>query len=79
MSRLSDWWRRLRGRPADPPPERKATPARPPAAPHKDGELELAQDAGPKKPRRTAAAGFDPYASDGGFAKPSKWERIDHD
>ena len=79
MSRLSDWWRRLRGRPLEPPRQPRATPARPSAALTKGGELELADEASPKKPRRTAAAGFDPYASDGGFAKPGKWDRIDHD
>ena len=76
---LSDWWRRLRGTQPE-PAERPAATARPAKPkPTAAGELELAEGATQKRPKRTAAAGFDPYASDGGFAKPSTWERLDHD
>jgi hypothetical protein len=30
-------------------------------------------------PSRVGEAGFDPYASDAGYAKPHSWERVDHD
>jgi hypothetical protein len=54
-----------------------ARPARPkePKAPG----LELADGPAPKGPSRIGAAGFDPYSSDGGHAKPHSWERVDHD
>jgi hypothetical protein len=41
--------------------------------------LSLADEPAPKKPGRSGAAGFDPYASDAGYAKPHSWERVDHD
>jgi hypothetical protein len=43
------------------------------------GGLELESQPPPKKPARIGAVGFDPYASDGGYAKPGTWDRVDHD
>jgi hypothetical protein len=76
MGRLRDWWVRLTGQavaPTEPPQQ-----PRPRAAPGDDG-LKLADDLPKPRPSRTAAAGFDPYSSDAGYAKPHSWERVDHD
>jgi hypothetical protein len=78
MGRLHDWWQRLAGSPARPgPPPRDATPRSKPR-PASEG-LELVDDPPTGKRSRVGAAGFDPYASDAGFAKPHSWERVDHD
>jgi len=78
MGRLHDWWQRLAGAPAQPKaPPRAATP-RPTPRPASEG-LELVDDPPAGRPSRVGAAGFDPYASDAGFAKPHSWERVDHD
>ena len=77
MGRLHDWWRRLTGA-AEPVPDtpRTRVPPRPNPSP---GELELTDAAPPPKPSRLGEAGFDPYSSDAGYAKPHSWERVDHD
>jgi hypothetical protein len=86
MSRVGDWWRRLLGRPAKPTASsRPATPRRSPAAapktpaPAEPGELTLAEGPPARKKPRVGAAGFDPYSTDGGYAKPGGWDRVDHD
>lgn len=78
MGTVRTWWRKLLGK------EEKAAAAAPVARPAKPKEtkasgLELADGPAPKGPSRTGAAGFDPYSSDAGFAKPHSWERVDHD
>jgi hypothetical protein len=77
MGTVRAWWQRLTGR----GPERPPADASPRAAPKpsKTAGLELADAPEKKKPSRVGAAGFDPYASDAGFAKPHTWERLDHD
>ena len=82
MSRLGDWWRRVTGRAeAQVPPLRPVARPAKPAMPAKPvgSDLELADDTAPKRPARGGAAGFDPYSSDAGYAKPHSWERVDHD
>jgi hypothetical protein len=82
MRRLRRLWLRLTGRsPAATPPQRPERRIRRPAVPQsKDpGELRLVDGAATGPGRRAGAAGFDPYSSDAGFAKPHSWERIDHD
>lgn len=83
--RLHRWWERLRGRdepvaarvmrhPAAGRPLGKVPPTSP------GGELKLRVEDEPAAPaggQHTREAGFDPYASDGGYAKPSAWERVD--
>lgn len=86
MGRLQAWWRRLTGGqgattaapPAPQAPAPKAPALRTPPPPPPDG-LELAGEPEHKRPARVGAAGFDPYSSDAGYAKPHSWERIDHD
>jgi hypothetical protein len=80
MGGLRDWWERLTGRaaasqeaPRKAPPAARARPAEP------SGALELDDETPKAKPSRVGQAGFDPYSSDAGFAKPHSWERIDHD
>lgn len=77
MQLLRSWWRRLTGRSG----ARPATPARIRSSktPDADPGLTLADDPPPGRRSSTGAAGFDPYSSDAGFAKPHSWERIDHD
>jgi hypothetical protein len=80
VNALVRWWGRLTGRkpatataaPSPAKPQVKTATAGP-------GELELAERPPPKKPSRLGAAGFDPYASDGGYAKPGTWDRVNHD
>lgn len=77
MGTVRTWWRKLTGgRSAGAPPP--ATHKAVPKAPVTTG-LELADPPAQKKPSRVGAAGFDPYSSDAGFAKPHSWERVDHD
>ena len=78
MGRLQNWWRRLTGDPARPAPSPRRTPPPPPAHGPASG-LELADDVPRQHPSRVGEAGFDPYGSDAGYAKPHSWERIDHD
>jgi hypothetical protein len=80
MGGLRDWWKRLTGRSTASqealrraPPAARSKPAEP------TGSLEITEDVPRPKPSRVGAAGFDPYSSDAGFAKPHSWERIDHD
>jgi hypothetical protein len=80
MGGLRDWLGHLTGRvaasqdaPRKAPPAARALPAKP------SGGLELADEVPQVKPSRAGQAGFDPYSSDAGFAKPHSWERIDHD
>jgi hypothetical protein len=82
MQRLRGLWLRLTGRsPAATAPQRPEPRIQRPAAPEPrdPGELRLVDGAPPRPGRRAGAAGFDPYSSDAGFAKPHSWERIDHD
>jgi len=78
MGRLRNWWQRLTGAPHEPPPKPPAVTARPSQPPSADG-LELADDEQRERPSRIGAAGFDPYASDAGYAKPHSWERVERD
>jgi hypothetical protein len=78
MGRLHDWWQRLAGAPAQTEaPPRAATP-RPKPRPASEG-LALVDDLPTRRPSRVGAVGFDPYASDAGFASPHSWDRVDHD
>jgi len=79
MSRLRDWWHRLTGRETAARAAPRPVPKVPDSAKPVPGELGILDEPIPKKPSRTGAAGFDPYASDAGFAKPHSWERVDHD
>lgn len=86
MSRIGDWFRRLRGRPVDEPAVPRAAPraraVRPkPAAARNPASGELSIDeAPPARPsNKPGGAGFDPYSSDAGYQKPHSWERVDHD
>lgn len=77
MGSVRAWWQKLTGgeaAKAQPP----ATPAAAPKPPKAAG-LELAEAPEGKRPSKVGAAGFDPYSSDAGFAKPHSWERLDHD
>jgi hypothetical protein len=83
--RLHRWWERLRGRdePVVARPARRPAAARPlgqvtPTSP--GGELRLTVEDEPGAAaggRSLREAGFDPYASDGGHAKPRAWDRVD--
>lgn len=81
MGRVADWWRRLtaaRGRQQAAASPSSRRPAPQPAS--EEDALSIAPDPKPaRRAARTGAAGFDPYSSDGGYAKPHSWERIDHD
>ncbi len=81
MGRVAYWWQRLtagRRRPAAVASPSSTGRAPGPAA--EDGPLSIAPDPKPvRRAARTGAAGFDPYSSDGGYAKPHSWERVDHD
>jgi hypothetical protein len=87
VSALGRWWRKLTGRTSTTAPAPDHRPARPEVSPRSQGKpspteprgLELAGQPPPKKPSRVGAAGFDPYSSDGGYAKPGGWDRVDHD
>ena len=80
MGMLSQWWNQLTGNRSAPPPSNRRPPAAPaPRRPSDEEELSLADDYSPPGSGRHGSAGFDPYSSDAGFAKPHSWERIDHD
>lgn len=81
MARLLAWWQRMLGRrPAAPPQPSPATPeGRHPADRAPPGDLSLTNDGSAKGTSRIREAGFDPYSSDGGYAKPHSWERVDRD
>jgi hypothetical protein len=86
VSVLARWWQRLTGRdspansaPARPTPQPRPAAGSPKTPAAKPEGLELADTPQPKKPGRVGAAGFDPYSSDGGYAKPGTWDRVDHD
>jgi len=78
MGRVHDWWRSLTGQAAKPagasPPDPRTHRSTKPSA-----GLELVDEVPQCQPSRVGGAGFDPYASDAGYAKPHSWERIDHD
>jgi hypothetical protein len=78
MARVHEWWRSLTGQGAkraelSRPGPRTRRSAKPSAG------LELADEVPQRQPSRGGGAGFDPYASDAGYAKPHSWERVDHD
>jgi hypothetical protein len=73
---IVSWWRKLTGRTEPEPVAHGRIRSSP--APKPEPGLSLADDPAPKKTGRAGSAGFDPYASDGGFAKPHSWERLDH-
>jgi hypothetical protein len=80
MGGLRDWWEHLTGRTAashEPPRKAPRAAGAQPGKPSRG--LELADEAPKVKPSGVGQAGFDPYSSDAGFAKPHSWERIDHD
>jgi hypothetical protein len=79
MGLLNDWWNRLTGRATKPAPTPGRRPATKPQSQASSGGLSLAEDPPKQQPRRHRSAGFDPYESDAGEAKPHAWERIDHD
>ena len=81
MGRLRDWWDRVTGRAPAAAGLRheRATQAHARTDPRPPGELSLADEPPQQKTPRTGQAGFDPYSSDAGYAKPHSWERIDHD
>lgn len=45
----------------------------------RNDELRLADEPAPDPARHRSPTGFDPYSSDGGFAKPHAWERTERD
>ena len=82
MGRLQDWWRSLTGKaqaPAQAPAQasRRVPEASRPRKPATG--FELVDEVPRPGPSRVGEAGFDPYASDAGYAKPHSWERVDHD
>ena len=78
MGSVRVWWQKLTGgEPAKPPTPVARSAAAP--KPSKAAGLELADAPEGKRPSKVGAAGFDPYSSDAGFAKPHSWERVDHD
>lgn len=88
MALLRLWRRRRRGPSDGPTKSLRAEPRSPtllqttdPPSPVASGDglrLENERPAPPSHPR-PRGTGFDPYASDAGFAKPHSWERVDHD
>jgi hypothetical protein len=72
------WWQKLTGREPERPPV--ARQPRPPEKTPEASGLQLSDSPRQEaKSSKVAAAGFDPYASDAGYAKPHSWERVDHD
>ena len=78
MVRLHDWWQRLTGTTGEPEAPPRHAPPQPKVQPPVEG-LQLVDGAAQRTPSRVGEAGFDPYASDAGYAKPHSWERVDHD
>lgn len=76
MATVRPRWHRLAGRGTT--DRGTAEPSPVPGAPQTPG-LELADAPEARKPSRVGTAGFDPYSSDAGYAKPHCWERVDHD
>ncbi len=82
MGNLRTWWQKLMGKGAEVPAPGPAPGPAPSAAPRSapgPGGLELADEPDRTQHGRVRAAGFDPYSSDAGYAKPHSWERVDHD
>jgi len=81
MGRLRDWWDRVtKGAPAAAELRQERAPqARLSTDPKPPGELSVVDEAPKRKSSRAGQAGFDPYSSDAGYAKPHSWERVDHD
>ena len=89
--RLRRWWHRVRGRDDEPA---TASPIKGAAGEHAmpgirpvktapaSDELKLAAEGtpgdDPAHKSHPATAGFDPYSSDAGYAKPRGWEEIQH-
>jgi len=78
MGRVHDWWRSLTVQAAKPAEASQPDP-RARRSPKPSASLELVDEVPQRQPSRVGGAGFDPYASDAGYAKPHSWERIDHD
>jgi len=78
MCALRVWWQKLTGGDAK---RRHVAPR--PVRPRRETDpgpgLRLADDAPANKRPGGPTAGIDPYSSDGGYAKPHSWERLDHD
>lgn len=83
--RVRQWWNRLRGH--APPPARPNPPRSDRVGAHSadpdstvtdaSGTFKLSVEGEPdRKTHKRSSAGFDPYSSDGGFAKPSGWDNI---
>ncbi|MCJ7452741.1 MAG: hypothetical protein MUO39_09755 [Steroidobacteraceae bacterium] len=75
MGNLRAWWQKLMGKSAEVP----APPSPAPRSAPESGGLELADEPDRTEHGRVGTAGFDPYTSDAGYAKPHSWERVDHD
>jgi hypothetical protein len=78
MGNLRTWWQKLMGKGAEVPAPSPAPGPASRSAPGPEG-LELANEPDRTEHGRVGAAGFDPYSSDAGYAKPHSWERVDHD
>ncbi|MEY2921264.1 MAG: hypothetical protein RL261_2569 [Pseudomonadota bacterium] len=89
--RLIRWWDRVRGRDEEPPTaspeprsagEQAGREIRPVNAPSGSSEFKLSvedtADGSPRPKSRVGTAGFDPYSSDAGFAKPHGWDDVSH-
>ena len=81
MGRLRDWWDRMTGGTTATAETPRAPPGKTGAGqePGTQGGLTVADGPPGPKASRTGPAGFDPYSSDAGYAKPHSWERVDHD
>ena len=74
--------RRPRPRSARSAGEQAAREIRPVNTPSGRSELKLSvegkPDGAPRPKSRTGSAGFDPYSSDAGYAKPHGWDDVSH-